>query len=169
MQISCLQLASASSVDSPRPTQIQLSAHLQNFFTKSYMSWQPVWLKQIQCSNELTYVAHGQKAQVICFGQRQNVPAFWKKSNYVCPLSVLYVRKEREGEPSILSHFLDAVAQSDHPSLLSALQKSRPFILTMLQPDHPSIFSSLQQNISIIELFIFRGFTERQDELFPSF
>ncbi len=63
----------------------------------------------------------------------------------LCPI----VHKNREGESSILSPFLDGVAQSSHPSLFSALQKNYPFILTMLQHDHPSIFSRSQQNISI--------------------
>ena len=60
---------------------------------------------------------------------------------------VLKVHKGREGESSIPGAFLDAAAQSNHPSLLSAPQKIYPFILTMLRHDRPSIFSRLQQNI----------------------
>lgn len=107
------------------------------------------------------HVATGYKARfkivvITCLRvQRQWVPVFWKLSKCLsCPK----VHKDREGESSILSPFLDAVAQSDHPSLLSAPQKSYPFILTMLQHDHPSIFSRLQQNICINAPYIFDGF-----------
>lgn len=97
--------------------------------------------------NNILYTVSGKLLTCLC-DWRELMTALWKLSKYFCPVCPV-VHRDRSGDSSVLSPFFNVDALSDHPSLLSAPQKSYPFNPSMLQHDHPSIFSMLPPSISI--------------------